>query len=589
MRSIFENGHAEKAPPTTDKRECWYLPIFGIYHPQKPNQLRVVFDSSAKYGGVSLNDILLTGPDLTNSLSGILLRFRGEPVAIMGDIQQMFYCFKVDENNRDFLRFLWYEDNDFNKSLTDYHMCVHVFGNSPSPAIATYGLRKTAEMSKENYGDDVYNFICRDFYVDDGITSLPTPGVAIDLMKRTQSALQTIGNLRLHKIASNSEEVMKAFQPFDLTKDLKDLDLSSDTLPVQRSLGLNWDIETDSFMFKLAKDIKPYTRRGILSTINSVYDPLGFLAPVLIQGKLIQRELTTGNVDWNETLPQSKYEEWETWKTSLHHLEKVTIQRMCLSRSFSDTVDKKLHIFSDAPEKAIAAVAYFTSVRHSSIGFVLGKAKVAPTHGHSIPRLEPCAAVLATEIGQTISDNLDIPFNSIQYHTDSMVVLGYISNEKRRFYTYVSNRVAKIRQLSQPEQWTYVPTDKNPTDLATRAIPAADLQQSSWLLGPKQLLGKESILESFELQNPEEDKENRPEIVCAKSIASKESLLGTHRFESFSFWKRLVNAITYIKRILGARANLPKIDYLQIEKEAENSIIKEAQKDMSLKNSHASV
>lgn len=96
---------------------------------------------------------------------------------------------------------------------------------------------------------------------------------------------------------------------------------------------------------------------------------------------------------------------------------------MCLSKALSVTDDMKLHIFSDASEKAIAAVAYLVSEKHSSIGFVLGNAKVAPTHGHTIPRLELCAAVLATEIGQTVSDNLNIPINSIQYHTDSKVVL----------------------------------------------------------------------------------------------------------------------------------------------------------------------
>lgn len=433
MQGILDSGHAEKAPPITGDRECWYLPIFGVYHPRKPNQLRAVFDSSAKYRGISLNDTLYTGPDLTNSLLGILMRFRREPVAVMGDIQQMFYCFKVDEKHRDFLRFLWYENNDFTKPLTEYRMCAHVFGNSPSPAIATYGLRKTAEISKESFGEDVTHFVCKDFYVDDGLTSLSTSDMAIDLMKRTQSALQAIGNLRLHKIVSNSEEVMKAFGP---SKNLKNLDLSNDSLPVQRSLGLNWNIESDSFVFKLSKDIKPYTRRGILSTINSVYDPLGFLAPVLIKGKLMLRELTGGNVDWDEALPQSKFEEWESWEKSLHQLEAVRIPRMCLSIALSVTKDMKLHIFPDASEKAIAAVAFLVSQEHSSIGFILGKAKVAPTHGHTIPRLELCAAVLATEIGQTVSDNLNIPINSIQYHTDSKVVLGYICNEKRRFYTY---------------------------------------------------------------------------------------------------------------------------------------------------------
>lgn len=119
--------------------------------------------------------------------------------------------------------------------LIEYRMCAHVFGNSPAPTIATYGLRKTVKISKESYGDDVPHFVCNDFYVDDRLTSLPTSDMALDLLKRTQSALQTMGNLRLHKIVSNSEEVMKAFRPSDLAKNLRDLDLSNDSLPVERS------------------------------------------------------------------------------------------------------------------------------------------------------------------------------------------------------------------------------------------------------------------------------------------------------------------------------------------------------------------
>ena len=119
MRKIFANGHAEEAPPLKEGEECWYLPTFGVYHPQKPNQIRVVFDSSAQYSGVSLNDVLLTGPDLNNSLLGVLLRFRKERVAILADIQQMFHCFLVHKKHRNFLRFLWYKDSDVNKEVVE--------------------------------------------------------------------------------------------------------------------------------------------------------------------------------------------------------------------------------------------------------------------------------------------------------------------------------------------------------------------------------------------------------------------------------------------------------------------------------------
>lgn len=83
MDGIFKEEHAELAPPLREEEECWFLPLFGVYHPKKKDQIRGVFDSSAKHKGVSLNDVLFRGPDLTNSLLGVLLRFRKEPVAII--------------------------------------------------------------------------------------------------------------------------------------------------------------------------------------------------------------------------------------------------------------------------------------------------------------------------------------------------------------------------------------------------------------------------------------------------------------------------------------------------------------------------
>ena len=120
MKEILDSGHAEKAPPLEESEECWYLPLFGVYYPKKPNQIRDVFDASVKYKGVSLNGVLLSGPYLTNSLLGILLHFRKEPIAVTADIKKMFYCFLAAEKHRNFLRFLWYMDNDPDKELVEH-------------------------------------------------------------------------------------------------------------------------------------------------------------------------------------------------------------------------------------------------------------------------------------------------------------------------------------------------------------------------------------------------------------------------------------------------------------------------------------
>lgn len=451
MQRIFENNHAEIAPPLTDGEEAWYLPIFGVYHPKKPTQIRVVFDSSAKYDDVSLNDVLMTGPDLINSLLGVLLRFRKDLVAVTADIQQMFYCFVVSEKHRNFLRFFWYEDNNPEKEQVEYRMRVHVFGNSPSPAVATYGLRKAAQSGEGAYGSDVVSFVKRNFYVDDGLVSLPTASDAIDLMKRTQEALMEEGNLRLHKIASNSQDVMNAFSKDDKASHLKDIDLGVSEAPMQRSLGLYWNLQSDSFTYRTSLGEKPFSKRGILSVVNSLYDPLGFIAPVVILGKLLLRDLMASTKNWDEPLPEIVRDKWERWKNSLLELDQLSVPRTYATISWKDMIRKEVHIYCDASEKAIAAVAFLKTTDTKGgihVGYVMGKAKVAPLHGHSIPRLVLCAAVLAVQISETICKELDLERNSFHFFSDSKVVLGYIHNSTRRFYMYVTNRVAKIRKLS---------------------------------------------------------------------------------------------------------------------------------------------
>ncbi|XP_075438936.1 uncharacterized protein LOC142481354 [Ascaphus truei] len=564
MQKIFHSGHAESAPPLKEGEECWYLPSFGVYHPQKPGQIRVVFDSSAQHQGVSLNDVLLTGPDLTNSLLGVLIRFRKEPIAVTADIQQMFHCFLVREDNRNYLRFLWYQDDDVEKEITEYRMKVHVFGNSPSPAVAAYGLRRTAQDGEAEFGKDARSFVERDFYVDDGLKSVPTEEEAVDLLKRTQKMLAK-ANLRLHKIASNSATVMKAFHADDQAPDLKNLDLGTDTPPIQRSLGISWNLKTDTFTFQVAIEEKPFTRRGVLSTVNSLYDPLGFVAPVTIQGKSLLREMSFEKQEWDTPLPPEKRKEWETWKHSLKALEQLQIPRPYSPISLTAAHSKELCVFSDASTKAIAAVAYLktTDVDGSChIRFILGKAKLAPQPDHTIPRLELCGAVLAVELAELIENEMDSKPDAVKLYTDSKVVLGYIYNKKRRFYVYVANRVERIRKSTQPEQWHHVPTEQNPADHATRSVPASQLQNTSWLTGPTFLAQPAETLptpvDDFELVDPEKDTEIRPpQVSVVLTNVSHKNAFGSHRFQRFSKWTALLRTVAHLGHIASSFRQTP--------------------------------
>ncbi|XP_072516499.1 uncharacterized protein [Salminus brasiliensis] len=363
-----------------------------------------------------------------------------------------------------------------------------------------------------------------------------------------------VSNLRLHKIASNRATVRDAFPMEDRASTIKDFDPSADDLPDQRSLGIRWNIVTDTFTFQAPDTNKPYTRRGLLSVVNSLFDPLGFLAPVIIRGRLLLRELSSVCSEWDVPLPENKHEEWNRWLESLQELKELHIPRTYSSFSLSSAQCTEVCIFSDASVKAIAAVAYLKVTDqdgHTEVGFLLGKTKLAPQPELTVPRLELCAAVLAVEIAELIVKEIDLKPSAIRFYTDSKVVLGYICNQSRRFYVYVNNRIQRIRQTTLPKQWNYVPTEQNPADCGSRSVSAAQLQGTTWLTGPSFLRHPKEVPSTdpvvFKLVDPEHDVEVRDEVkVLSTHVKSQ---LGSGRFNRFSTWKSLVRAIAHLSHI----------------------------------------
>ncbi|XP_064469613.1 uncharacterized protein LOC135384337 [Ornithodoros turicata] len=465
MRDMLENGHSEPAPPRKEAKKSWK-----------------------------------------------------EAVSVTADIQQMFHSFFVREEDRDYLRFSWFRGNDTSKDVIEYKMCVHAFGNTCFPAIATYdGLRRTAQEGEQDFGADVGHFIERDFHVDDGLKSLPTEEEAIYLLKRTQHVLKG-ANLRLHKIASNSVEVMGAFPFDDYANGLEDMNFDGGHVHIQRSLGLNWGIKAVTVHLQSARKRHPNTRRGVLSTVNSLYDPLGLTAPLTVQGRLLLRDISSETSDWDAPLDLN--DNWRTWRDTLHNLERLKIPRQYTTISLSDARRREMCVCCDASEKTITAVAYIRvtdadGMQH--VGFVFGEAKLPPRPEQTIPRLELCAAVLAVDIAELVVSEIDAHIDDIKFHTDSKVVLGYIFNHSRRFYAYVSNRVSRIRRSTKPEQWHYVPTGQNPGDHATRPVTADALAGTTWLTRPKFLrecTDAQRQSTAFPLFEPDQDKEIRPQVAA---------------------------------------------------------------------------
>ena len=143
---MIQRGYAERVADSNlnkDDDDIWYITHHGLYHNKKPDKIRVVFDCSATFKSQPLNQHLLQGPVLINTLVGVLCRFRKEPIAFICDVEQMFHQFKVDTKHRDFLRFLRWDGGNYDARPTEYRMCVHLFGAVSSPGCANFGLKRT--------------------------------------------------------------------------------------------------------------------------------------------------------------------------------------------------------------------------------------------------------------------------------------------------------------------------------------------------------------------------------------------------------------------------------------------------------------
>ena len=192
MKDMIDKGQAERVPDEElhlSNGRVWYIPYHGVYHPQKPDKIRVVFDTSAEFKGESLNRHLLQGPDLTNSLNGVLCRFRKEPIAFTCDVEGMFHQVYVNPDHRNLLRFLWWSDENIDSKPTEFRMTVHLFGATSSPGCANFALKRTADDFKELFGSEAAPFVKEDFYVDDGLKSVPSAIQASALIKSTKSLL----------------------------------------------------------------------------------------------------------------------------------------------------------------------------------------------------------------------------------------------------------------------------------------------------------------------------------------------------------------------------------------------------------------
>nr|CAB3263162.1 uncharacterized protein LOC104265735 [Phallusia mammillata] len=537
----------------------WYLPHHPVVHPQKPGKVRVVFDCAARYHNISLNDQLLQGPDLLNSLFGTLVRFRQEPVAFVADVEAMFHQVKVDPIDASALRFVWWPEGDLSREPVDYQMLVHIFGAASSPCCAGYCLQKTAEDNKEKFSSEAVSTVKQNFYVDDCLKSVRNEDDAIKLAGELRELLQ-LGGFRLRKWVSNSERVLSSVPTED--RSVQSIILNVDVKHMERVLGVLWNFRSDVFEFDVKVKKKPVTRRGILSVVSSLFDPLGFVAPVILHARKLLQELCKENYGWDQEVPPDIEKRWNAWISELPGLSEIKIKR-CFQTTGLEVKTHELHHFADASSCGYGTVAYLRTMDEQGnvhCSFVTGKARLAPLKMVSIPRLELTAATLAVKMDQVLRQELDLDIGRSVFWTDSTAVLQSIYNVNKRFCTFFANRLAKIEEGSDASQWKHVPTALNPADDASRGCTVkAFLQNKRWFTGPSFLGSDERHWPTNPVNTkdvPEEYLNMKPKKMLAVHVAEEQCLFDD-LICRYSSWKKLKKAVAWLQRF---------VDYLRSKK-----------------------
>ncbi|XP_030214395.1 uncharacterized protein LOC115545409 isoform X1 [Gadus morhua] len=293
----------------------------------------------------------------------------------------------------------------------------------------------------------------------------------------------------------------------------------------------------------------------ILSSVSSIYDPLGFLSPVILPAKQILQQLCKLKLAWDEAIPPEMAQTWQRWVDDLILLHSFSVRRCFTPSEFGNVEMAQLHHFCDASEVGFGAVSYLrltNSEKEVCVAFVIGKARVAPLKHVTIPRLELAAAVVAVRLDKMLSKQLELNLSESVFWSDSMTVLKYIANTTTRFKTYVANRVSIISSLSNVGQWRHVGSKMNPADAASRGMKVgAFLKSSTWITGPD-FLGKTerewpASVDKASL-HPDADPEVREEVLSFAAQA-EEVCPTTKLLLHFSSWTRLKRAVAWIMKL----------------------------------------
>lgn len=354
----------------------------------------------------------------------------------------MYRQILVKPEDADFQRIVWREDSK--QPIQDFKLTTVTYGTSCAPHLAIRTLRQLAIDEKDRF-PRASEIVLNSFYVDDVLTGTSSIKDAVKIKDELVSLLKC-GGMRLRKWTSNDYEILKTI-PID-DREIK-FPLDIDANQVIKTLGIQWNPIKDSFGFKIkvSEDKDKLTKRRILSEIAKLFDPLGWLSPVVIKSKLLMQRIWVAKIDWDDAVPEDIASVWRRYKGQLHELEDITVPRRI---GFIPNCTVQIHGFSDASEKAYAAVVYTRIVHENgciSVRLLATKSRVAPikTQQLTIPKLELLGAHMLAVLMDKITTTLDIGKHKAFLWTDSTAVLGWINREPSSWQVFVANKVASIQ------------------------------------------------------------------------------------------------------------------------------------------------
>ena len=300
------------------------------------------------------SDKLTTGPSPTPSLFAVLSRFRSHNIALMADIEKAFLQISLHPDGRDYFRFIWFKDSDHsdfeafeNNVLIELRLCRVLFGTPSSPFLLTGTLIKHASSYADIDTDSVEKLL-QPLRVDDSNSGASTDTGALDFSVKCKERLRE-GGFSLQKFESNSQALEAQI--------CSQYDHQESTRPRSNKILLpKRDKGTDLFVFdfkdNIDKSVQPYTKRNVLHTIASIYDPLGIINPVVLRMKILMQGICGEKHYWDDPLTGMLLQRWETIFADLNEAPTLQVIRNYAFNDHNDPFVKiQLHSFSDAFKK----------------------------------------------------------------------------------------------------------------------------------------------------------------------------------------------------------------------------------------------